>query len=176
MKAFVNNYNKFIDKVTQVCGVVAGILIFLTAIATFIEVVMRGIFNSPTEWAIEMSVYFVLVAGFLGMPVAYAAGKHINVDIFVSTRTPKAKCYLQIVSCILAIIFCAIFTYEAMDMSLTSLDLDRLSPSTLRVPLWIPQMSLPIGMGLLVLQFLGTFMKDAMMIKDGDYESKGAAK
>lgn len=169
MKALITLYAKIIDKITEWVGAMAGILVLLTAVAIFIEVVMRGIFNSPTEWAVEMAVYFVLIAGFLGMPIAYSAGKHINVDIFISHLNPRTKCVLEIFNCIIAVIFCAIFFNEALGMSLLSLDMNQLSPSTLRVPLWIPQMALPIGMGLLVLQFLKTILQDILKVKEGAF-------
>lgn len=166
MKAFIDIYSKVLDKITDAAGFVAGLLLLLTALATFIEVVMRGVFNSPTEWAIETAVYFVLVAGFLGMPVAYKAGKHINVDILLLNRPAKTKCILEFGTSIIGIIFCAIFFWEALNMSLTSLELNNISPSTMRVPLWIPQMSLPVGMGLLTLQFVKTLLQDGVKLKE----------
>lgn len=165
MKAFIEVYGKIIDKITNFFGFLAGVLLFLTAAATFIEVVMRGVFNSPTEWAIEMSVYFVLVAGFFGMPITYMAGKHINVDLFLLHRTAKTKCILELGTSIIGVLFCTIFFVEALNMSLTSLELNNISPSTLRVPIWIPQMALPIGMGLLTLQFIKTILQDAFKLK-----------
>lgn len=49
---------------------------------------------------------------------------------------------------------------QSLDMALLSYEMDNTSPSTLRTPMWIPQMSLPIGMGLLLLQFVRTLLID----------------
>ena len=84
MKSALEVYEKFLNAITKAVGVIAGILLLLPALMVFYEVVMRGLFNAPTEWSIELSVYCVLVAGFLGMSVTYAAGKHIHVDIVLS--------------------------------------------------------------------------------------------
>lgn len=84
MKSALEVYEKFLNAITKAVGVIAGILLLLPALMVFYEVVMRGLFNAPTEWSIELSVYCVLVAGFLGMSVTYAAGKHIHVDIVLA--------------------------------------------------------------------------------------------
>ena len=83
LKKVIEFYAKVLDSATYAVGVVAGLLFLLPALMICYEVIMRGIFNAPTEWSIEVSVYCVLVAGFLGMPVAYMSGKHIKVDIII---------------------------------------------------------------------------------------------
>ncbi len=91
MKKAIHFYAIILEKVTNAFGVLAGIILFVPAIVVFYEVVMRGLFNAPTEWSIELSIYCVIVAGFLGMPVTYGAGKHIKVDIFTSKLSAVVK-------------------------------------------------------------------------------------
>lgn len=50
--------------------------------------------------------------------------------------------------------------------------MDNTSPSTLRTPMWIPQMSLPIGMGLLLLQFVRTLLIDIQKISSGEFSKE----
>lgn len=169
MKEFMVIYSKILDKATAMVGMFAGILLFIPALSVCYEVVMRGLFNAPTEWAIEISVYCVLVAGFLGLTVTYGAGKHISVDIFTNFCSAKTRTYLEVFTSFIGLLFSAIFVYEAWDMAMFSLLIERTSPSTLRVPLWIPQMSLPIGGGLLFFQFLRTLINDILKVQSGDY-------
>ncbi len=169
MKSFVALYSSILNKITDFVGVIAGILLFIPAIVVFYEVVMRGLFNSPTEWSIELSIYCVLVAGFLGMAVAYGAGKHIRVDILIMNLSPKTRCYIEIGTSIVGAFFCAVFFMEALDMTLLSLEINRTAPSTFKVPLWIPQSALPIGMGLLFLHFVKTILEDILKIAEDDF-------
>lgn len=53
---------------------IAGICILATAIIVAYEVVLRFVFNAPTEWVNETSVYLVMVSAFLGFAPALAAG------------------------------------------------------------------------------------------------------
>jgi len=169
LKKAIFLYASILQRITNVVGVFAGVLLFVPAIMVFYEVIMRGVFNAPTEWSMELSVYCVLIAGFLGMPVAYGAGKHIKVDIFTAKLSPKSSCLLEIAASVIGAIFCLVFFIEAVDMAALSYDLDRRSPDTLRTPLWIPQMSMPIGIGLLFLHFLGTIFVDVQRLTSGEF-------
>lgn len=172
MKSAIEIYGKILDSVTRVVAVIAGILILLPALMVFYEVVMRGLFNAPTEWSIELSVYCVLIAGFLGMSVTYAAGKHIHVDIVVGNLSPRTRCFIELFTTCVGIFFCTVFLMESFDMAMLSLEMDNTSPSTLRTPMWIPQMALPIGMGLLLLQFVRTLLVDISKISAGDFSKE----
>ncbi|CAK7024043.1 TRAP transporter small permease subunit [Phascolarctobacterium sp.] len=172
MKSAIEIYGKILDAVTKIVAVIAGILILMPALMVFYEVVMRGLFNAPTEWSIELSVYCVLIAGFLGMSVTYAAGKHIHVDIVVGSLSPRTRCFIEVFTTCVGIFFCAVFVMESFDMAMLSLEMDNTSPSTLRTPMWIPQMALPIGMGLLLLQFVRTLLVDIEKINTGDFSKE----
>lgn len=170
MKKVIEIYAKVLDSATCAVGVVAGLLFLLPALMICYEVIMRGLFNAPTEWSIEVSVYCVLIAGFLGMPVAYMSGKHIKVDIIIGQLSAKKRSYLDVLTSLIGIFFCAVFFVEALDMTLLSLDIDRTSPDTLRMPLWIPQMSIPVGIGLLLLHFVRTLLEEFEKIINNDFE------
>ena len=176
MKSFVNNYSKIVQALVDVCGYIAGALLFIPALSISYEVVMRGMFNQPTDWAIEISTYCVVIAGFLGMPHAYSAGKHINVDLLVQTFTDKTRCLLKVFTSAIGVVFCALLCTRGLDMALLSLELENRAPTTLQTPLWIPQMSLPIGFLLLTLQFAGTFMACIADLQDGVFDANGARK
>lgn len=126
MKSALEVYEKFLNAITKAVGVIAGILLLLPALMVFYEVVMRGLFNAPTEWSIELSVYCVLVAGFLGMSVTYAAGKHIHVDIVLSHLSARTRCYIELFTTIVGIFFCAVFVMQSLDMALLSYEMEIL--------------------------------------------------
>ena len=106
MRNLLDKYSKILNAITKALGTIAGILLFIPALMIFYEVIARGVFNAPTEWSIEMSVYCVLVAGFLGMPITYLEGKHIQVDILIAHLSRPTRIKLEIITSIIGIIFC----------------------------------------------------------------------
>ncbi|MCH3949564.1 MAG: TRAP transporter small permease [Acidaminococcus sp.] len=171
MKAF----NRFLDVITRITGIMAGILLFIPVFAIFYEVISRGVFNQPTEWATEISTYCVLMAGFLGMGTALAKGRHIHVDMVISHLSERTNIILRIVSCIICIIFTVIFCWKSAEMAYMSYDLDMLAASTLRMPLWIPQLSLPVGTIVLLLQFVRMLIENVQALASHGEKKGGAA-
>ena len=49
MKSALEVYEKFLNAITKAVGVIAGILLLVPGVMFFYEVVMRGLFNPPTE-------------------------------------------------------------------------------------------------------------------------------
>jgi len=138
---------------SRVSAVVAGILILATALFVSYEVFMRFLFNAPTEWVNEVSVYLVLISAFLGLAPALASGKHISVDLVTTVLSPRLNRWLKIIVSVLGLCYSLVFLVTSWETALNSYQLNMLSVSTLRIPLFIPQMALPIGFALMSLQF-----------------------
>ena len=160
---------------TRVVGVIAGLLLFIPAFSVVYEVIMRGLFNSPTEWVVEISTYCVTIAGFLGMAVTFVANKHIKVDILLSHLSKRTNEILSVITSFIGMVFCGIVSVYAIGMVAMSLEDGIIDPTTLRTPLWIPQSSLPVGFGLMFLHFIRTFLENLIKLGDPDYDPAVAA-
>lgn len=169
MEKFLIIYEKILQVLTKLVGVIAGVLVLYCAFSIVWEVIARGLLNSPTEWVMEISTYCVLIAGFLGMGVAYAGKKHIHVDIFVSKMSPKTLTYVEVLTSLIGIFYSLIFMIYSWDMAMLSLEMNNCAPTTLGTPLWIPQLSMPIGFAVLCLQIIRTLLEDIIKIKNNDF-------
>ena len=153
-------FDRFVRMLTKISGWLAGILILLTSFIVTYEVFMRGIFNAPTEWSIEISVYLIMASGFLGLAPALAGNNHISVDLVTSTLKPRVNRALHTFTSLIGLIFCLILTVASADMVLVSYEINSLSTSTLRIPLYIPQLAIPIGSAVIVLEFVRQIIND----------------
>lgn len=169
VEKFLLVYEKVLKVLTNIVGVIAGALVMYCAFSIVWEVIARGVLNSPTEWVMEISTYCILIAGFLGMGVAQAGKKHIHVDIFVSKMSPKMLTYVEVFTSLLGIFYSYIFMVYSWDMAMLSLELNNCAPTTLGTPLWIPQISMPIGFAVLLLQLIRTLLEDIIKIKNQDF-------
>lgn len=169
MEQFLSAYQKFLKVLTRIVAVIAGALVMYCAFIIVWEVIARGLLDSPTEWVMEIATYCIVIAGFLGMGVAYAAKAHIHVDIFVSKMDPKLRTYVELVTTVIGIFYSYIFTTQSWGMVMISMEMNNCAPTTLGTPLWIPQISMPIGFAVLTLQLIGTLLEDIVRIKNGDF-------
>lgn len=172
MERFVRIYDRILNVITNITGVVAGLLVLFTGFMIVYEVICRSIFNAPTEWVMEISTYCVVVAGFLGMGVAYAGKKHIHVDILISRLSPKARCYIEFSIAFIGAFYSLIFMQQSWEMAMFSLEINNCAPTTLSTPLWIPQISMPIGLLVLLLQIIRTILVDFIKIKNNDFSEE----
>jgi len=150
----------------QASGFIAGICILATAFFVTYEVILRALFDAPTEWVNEVSVYLILISAFLGFSPALAAGKHISVDLITCKLSNHANRFLGVVISLLGLGFCLVFFVTSAEMALNSYQLNMLSTSTLRIPLYIPQASLPVGFAIMTLQFLANLLTPACALQD----------
>ena len=167
VKSFLTAMKSFLDKVTFVVGCFAGLLIFCCGMMIAYEVVCRSVFNAPTEWVMELATYCVTVSGFLGMSVTYAAKKHIHVYLLL-TKLSKSTCdKLEIITTLVGAFYSFIFMLKCAQIVFLFYELNNCAPTTLQTPLWIPQSSMPIGMGILFLYLVHDFLEKVYVTFSG---------
>lgn len=159
--------DRLLALLTKLAASIAGLCILATAFIIVYEIVMRSFLHAPTEWVLEVSVYLILVAGFLGLAVAYREEAHVKVDLFVARLPRRWRLTADILTALAGIVFCFVFVWESADMVQTSYAFDRTSPSTLRVPLFLPQLSLVVGGALLLLEFVRRLALDIYELATG---------
>ena len=131
----------------------AALLLFI-AFGVFYEVVARYVFQSPTEWSLELTGYALVWAGFLGAAYALQLARHVEVDLIVERLSMRASRRLRLVTDLIAFVFCAVVVRYGISFVHHSYVTDAASVSPLRVPLFLPELGVPLGIALLGLQFL----------------------
>ena len=163
-KNIVLLYDRILGKVTLAAAVLAGCLLLITALIICYEIVVRDFFHSPTEWVLEVSTYAILVAGFLGLAVAFRDNTHVRVDIFAGRLAPETKRKVDMIINVISFLLFLIFMTESMDLVTSSYVYHKLSPSILRFPLFIPQFVLVFGSFLLLGEIARRFLFELLRL------------
>ena len=171
MEKLFHIYDRFVLALSRLAAVIAGLCILAVAFIVCYEIVMRGVFNAPTEWVLEISTYLIIVAGFLGLGVTLRRRGHIQVDFLAGRFPPKTRCLLELVTTALSVALFYIFTTESAGLVASSYEYHKLSPSILRFPLWIPQLSLVLGSALLFLELVRQLWGDFLALRTGDFSA-----
>ena len=104
-------------------GVVAGSTrffawaIFLAFLITVFEVISRYVFDAPTFWAHESTIFLIAAIFLVGGPIALARDKHIRVRMFYDAIPRRRRRWLDIVNSLFALVFFAGLAYAAWIMS-----------------------------------------------------------
>ena len=161
MKVF-ELYDRLLGVVTKTAALLAGLCILATAFMVTYEIIMRGIFHSPTSWVMEISTYFIIAAGFLGMAYTLRRHGHIHVDILTSRLPASMQRVFEVVTTLVEIPLLYVCMTESMDYVTMSYEMNKLSPSILKVPLFIPQTFMVIGFALLFLELIRQLFADLL--------------
>ena len=113
---------------------------------------------------LEVSTYAILVAGFLGLAVAFRDNTHVRVDIFAGRLAPETKRKVDMIINVISFLLFLIFMTESMDLVTSSYVYHKLSPSILRFPLFIPQFALVFGSFLLLGEIARRFLFELLRL------------
>jgi C4-dicarboxylate transporter, DctQ subunit len=128
-------------------------LLVSLALITF-SVVMRYFLNRPQSWIDEIAGYLLVASVMLAAADALFHGEHIAVDI-VSDRLPaNAKRIIDKLGLIAVAVMGVLLAVSGWDMVEFSWVSGMVSTGYLSVPLWFPQLLVPIGGTLLVIAAL----------------------
>ena len=141
-------------RLTSLAETLAAIAIGIIVVLVTYEVLARYVFIAPTIWTQDVCIYLLLLAAFLGMAPAERAGDHISVDLAVSKLRPRAQAILRAIICVGAAGFFALVAWTGLEASIQSYTYGRRSLSLLSIPMWIPQLCVPVGMTLLTAEAL----------------------
>ena len=145
---------KGIDTVIMLIGKGASYLMPLLAFIVTYEVVARYIFNAPTIWAYDMSLFLFGYIAALGGAYAQQKRAHINVDIFYLTVGPKVKNIFNIISYTLGIFFLIIVFYLSLTKFNEALEFNYRRQSEWAPPMWHFWLMLCIASTLFTIQLI----------------------
>ena len=170
-KSFFNKVGDFTDKIEETL-----IAFFLGAMTllTFINVLMRYLFNDNILWALELTVFMFAWMVLVGASYGVKKHFHIGVDVVINIAPPpmrKLLALLAVASCLAFSILLLIGAwnywypfaterawYETDDIPMPDMLqflAEWLNEGEMyeKMPRFIPYMALPIGMALLTLRF-----------------------
>ena len=149
--------NKFaygVRLISQLCGYFAAALIAVAVIIVCQMVFVRYVLNENTIWQTDFVTYSLVAATFVGSPYVLLTRGHVNVDVLPQHLGPRGRYWLALASMLMALAFCAAMTVLTWQYWRQAWHEHWLSNTMWRVRLWIPYASMPVGLGILTLQYV----------------------
>lgn len=153
MKRLLALFDKVIFTVSAGAAIVSASLLLFIFIVIQFEVVMRFVFNSPTSWTHEVSTFAISWVGFLGAGYVLRLGRQLEIDILTMRIGDEARRILGTVTDVIGGVFSAFIAYLGFDFARIAFIMGATSASELDTALWIPYLTIPIGFGVLALEF-----------------------
>jgi len=121
---------------------------------SFIQVVLRYAFHYNFTWFEELGRYVCVFLTFLGASIAVKTGVHFSMDAIVQSVPGRVAHLMKAVVNFTCALFFVIIVYYA---TLHCMKLGRYGVKTaaLRIPMFVPYLSIPVFSFIMGLRFLG---------------------
>ena len=153
----MDKFARGVRLISQLCGYFAAALIAVGVIIVCEMVFVRYVLGENTIWQTDFVTFSLVAATFIGSPFVLLTRGHVNVDVVPQYLGMRPRFWLALASMLLAIAFCAVMFVLTFNYWLEAWNQRWLSDTMWRVRLWIPYASMPIGMGLVTLQYVVEF-------------------
>ena len=149
-----------IDTFSDWTGKVLSMLLLLMVGMLMYEVILRYVFNNPTIWAHETSLFMYGGMGILLGAHTLRHRGHVNLDLFYRRFSPRRKAIIDSVTALLFFCYCAVFLYFSWKYGLKSLYIREFSITIWGPPIYPVKMVIPVAVTLITLQGLVKFIRD----------------
>ncbi|MBX3453955.1 MAG: TRAP transporter small permease [Ferrovibrio sp.] len=151
----------FIDLVrwmSRVSGVVSTLLILVSILVVCQMIFVRTVLGESSIWQTEFVTFGLIAATFVGAPYILMTHGHVNVDLLPLYLSHAARIRLALFASIMALGFCVLVTWNGAHWWLEAFEGGHVTSSMWRARLWIPYLAVPVGMGLLCLQYVADIL------------------
>jgi TRAP-type C4-dicarboxylate transport system permease small subunit len=149
-----DRFARGVRALSTLCGFVAAGLVALAVVIVCEMVFVRYVLNRSTIWQTDFITYCITAATFIGSPYVLLTRGHVNVNVLPLHLSPRRRYVLALFASIVSAAFCAVMTVMTFLFWKEAWDNRWVSDTMWRARLWIPYSSMPIGLGLLTLQYV----------------------
>jgi C4-dicarboxylate transporter DctQ subunit len=131
------------------------LVLILTAMTllTFVQVVLRYVFNTGIMWALEATTYMFGWLVLLGMSYCVRVRAHIGVDAAIRLLSPGWRRALGLFVLVLTLVYTGLMLYGAL-VYIEKLQIIGVEAEDIPIQRWILSLCVPIGFALLGVRLL----------------------
>jgi C4-dicarboxylate transporter, DctQ subunit len=133
---------------------------------------MRYFLNRPQAWVDEAVGYLLVASVMLAAAAALRDGEHICVDIVTEKLSSRGRRVIGFAGLIAVAVTAALLVFEGYGTVEFSRMVGLRSNGYLALPLWIPQLLIPIGAAVLGLAALAALVTPGLRPPPADLETK----
>jgi len=166
MRPLIGLLNR-IDRLNGKLGQAFAYLLVPMGVLTIWDVLMRYVFDRPTLWAYESSLF--TFGGYIALSGAYTLLRkaHVNVDIIYGSRSPRVRAILDVCTASLFFLFMWFMLEQALSMTLLSWESHETTNTMWHPPIYPLKTTLPVACILMLLQGGAKFIRDLYLAITG---------
>jgi TRAP-type C4-dicarboxylate transport system permease small subunit len=147
-----------VRRLSRLCGIVSVLLLLAAVLAVCHLVFVRYVLGQSAIWQHEFTTFALIASTFIGSPYVLMRRGHVNVDLLPHYLGQRGRMALALLSSGLALAFCLVVAWTSFAWWHEAWANNWHAETVWSPPLWLPWLSLPIGMSLLSLQYIADIL------------------
>ena len=139
---------KLLDRLATASGVAAAVALLMIAVVILAQIAAR-LLGTQIPAADDFAAWSMAASAFLALPYALQHGEHIRVTLILQRLSGRTERVVETLATAMGLLLSVWAAWHACTFVFDSWRYDEVAQGVLRVPLWIPQIAMPIGLVLL---------------------------
>jgi len=165
----INSFINAIDRFNTWIGKAASFIVYIMTGILCFELFSRGIFNSPTVWAHELTGYFFGAYFMLGGAYTLLEDGHVKVDIISSRFSERTKSIVDVITSLLILMFHFILLWFSTSLMITQIKRNEVSQTIFAPPVFPLSMVIVIGSIMFIFQAIAKLIRGSIFLIRGKY-------
>jgi TRAP-type C4-dicarboxylate transport system permease small subunit len=157
-RGMVDRFIKVVAALSRLGGAAAVLLLLAAVLVICQMVVVRYVLKGSAIWQHEFATFSLIGATFIGAPYVLLTHGHVNVDLLPIYLGARGRLALALLAALISLAFCIILAWYGFAFWYQSWIEGWHAQTVWRPPLWVPYLAVPLGMGLLTLQYLAEIL------------------
>jgi len=155
----MRTYIRVVSALSRAAGFLSCLLLLAAVLVVTHMVVVRYVLNGSTIWQTEFVTYALVAATFLGSAYVLLLKGHVNIDLLVNAAGPRRRRVMEVAGACGCLLFCGLLGWSGWHFFHEALLNGWKTATVWKLPLWIPLLPLPLGLGLLFLQYVAELFR-----------------
>jgi len=138
-------FDRLVRRLARLGIALAAIALLVSLALIVYSVAMRYVLNQPVAWVDELVGYLLVATVMLAAADALLEGEHIAVDILTERLSRRGRWITLLGGMVTVAASAVLLAVEGADMVGFSKMVGLMSNGYMAVPMWIPQLLVPIG-------------------------------
>ena len=166
MKAW-NKIGQAIESMNEVGGRIGWFLILFLMSFGLYDVIMRYLFNMPSQWIwMTLKMGVVMLAALAG-GYALQKGAFIKLDLVYARFSPRSKAIADILTFVFILLSCVVLIWKGIEAAQGSIAIRQMTHSVPRLPVYWLKALIPLGAFLVLLVAVKKFISDIKTVLHG---------
>ncbi|MFM1788103.1 MAG: hypothetical protein RLZZ166_570 [Pseudomonadota bacterium] len=149
----MRTYIAFMDRLSDVLAVIAGVLLFIAVVVICWMVTYRTMGYS-TSWELELAVFMMVCSLFLACPYTLKTNGHVGVDLMTTYLPAGGARVLTLVTMLVGLLVVFFLAIKGWDLTAHAFVKGERTESVWAPYKWPLFATMPIGFGITVAQYI----------------------